>query len=426
MPSIQNAIHASNNAAQNGLQCAIWHPHLQVNFSINAHGVCAVMGASGAGKTTLLRCIAGLEKQARGFIGINGTIWQNDGDVLHEVGQHNHMPIHLPAHQRAVGYVFQEPSLFPHLSVLQNIEFGFKRVPKNSRQIDLKNIIHLLGITSLLDRHPATLSGGEQQRVGIARALASAPQLLLFDEPLAALDAARKTEILSYLEKLQTHLPVPIIYVTHALDEVLQLAQQVVLLEQGKVRAAGNLMTLAARSDLPFCEGENACCIVEVVLRELDSAYQLAHFEIVPQALFDVGIDEFALKTDNTILQNNPAIERGIYLNLPYKKNAALDIGSVKKIKIMARDVSISLQLPSQSSIVNCLPAVIRAMTFDDAGQCLLELQLTLMADVSLASEQSHLPKLRGRITRKSAEQLGLQIGMSVFAQIKGAALLHG
>ena len=204
------------------------------------------------------------------------------------------------------------------------------------------------------------------------------------------------------------------------------MAQQVVLLEQGKVRAAGNLMTLAARSDLPFCEGENACCIVEVVLRELDSAYQLAHFEIVPQALFDVGIDEFALKTDNTILQNNPAIERGIYLNLPYKKNAALDIGSVKKIKIMARDVSISLQLPSQSSIVNCLPAVIRAMTFDDAGQCLLELQLTLMADVSLASEQSHLPKLRGRITRKSAEQLGLQIGMSVFAQIKGAALLHG
>ncbi|MDD2873156.1 MAG: molybdenum ABC transporter ATP-binding protein, partial [Azoarcus sp.] len=204
---------------------------LDVDLQLPGRGVTALFGHSGSGKTTCLRCVAGLERAPQGRLIVNGEHWQ-DTDA----------GIFVPTHERAIGYVFQEASLFPHLSVRRNLEFGMKRVAAATRRVAWDQAVELLGIGHLLDRMPERLSGGERQRVGMARALLTSPRLLLMDEPLAALDIRLKNEILPYLERLHDELDMPVLYVSHSPDEVARLADHVVLLDQGKVVAQGGLV----------------------------------------------------------------------------------------------------------------------------------------------------------------------------------------
>lgn len=190
-------------------------------------GVTALFGPSGCGKTTCLRAIAGLER-AQGRVVINGQTWQDDSRRQW-----------LPTHRRALGYVFQEASLFAHLNVQENLHFGLKRTPVQRRKVTLERAIELLGIGHLLQRQPHSLSGGERQRVAIARSLATSPQLLLMDEPLSALDSARKAEVLPYLQHLQQQLDMAVLYVSHSAQEVRLLANHVVLLEHGRIQQQG-------------------------------------------------------------------------------------------------------------------------------------------------------------------------------------------
>lgn len=193
---------------------------MDIDLDLPARGVTAIFGQSGSGKTTLLRCIAGLERARQGRLTFKGEVWQDERTFL-------------PVHKRPLGYVFQEASLFPHLSVLGNLRYGLTR-SKTEQSVSLDQAIELLGIAPLLGRKPNRLSGGERQRVGIARALAVSPRLLLMDEPLAALDLARKQEILPYLERLHAELAFPLLYVTHSPDEVTRLADYLVTMENGR------------------------------------------------------------------------------------------------------------------------------------------------------------------------------------------------
>lgn len=210
---------------------------LDVRLRLPAQGVSVLFGPSGCGKTTVLRALAGLER-AEGRVVFAGEVWQ-DGRTA------------VPTHRRAIGYVFQEPSLFPHLSVLGNLDYGRKRVPPVLQRMSLDEAVALLGIGDLMARRPGALSGGERQRVAIARALLTSPRLLLMDEPLSALDAARKAEILPYLERLNREARIPVVYVTHALDEAARLADHLVLMQAGRVIAEGPAIDTLSRLDLP-------------------------------------------------------------------------------------------------------------------------------------------------------------------------------
>ena len=201
---------------------------LQVNLRLPTQGITAVYGASGSGKTSLLRCVAGLEKPHQSLIQVEDEFWQDDS-----------IDLFIPTWKRPIGYVFQEASLFPHLSVEHNLEFGLKRVESEDSKKALLKAIELLELRSLLKRKPHALSGGEKQRVAIARAIATTPKLLLLDEPLASLDMARRLDILPWLETLRDELRIPMLYVTHAMEEVLRLADQVIVLELGKVATLG-------------------------------------------------------------------------------------------------------------------------------------------------------------------------------------------
>lgn len=341
---------------------------LDTDLHLPGRGVTALFGSSGSGKTSLLRCVAGLARPA-GRVEINGECWQDDA-----------RRIFLPTHQRPLGYVFQEASLFAHLSVRANLEFGMKRIAAAERKVGWEAAVELLGIGHLLDRGTAALSGGERQRVAIARALLTSPRLLLMDEPLAALDSRRKQEILPYLERLHDELAIPILYVSHSPDEVARLADHLVLLEQGKVVASGPTAELLARLDLPLALDEDAAVLVDTQVVGHDEDYQLTRLG------FPGGVIKVTRK--------------------------ALDVGKRARLKIQARDVSIALTGENRSSIVNRLPARIRG--FGEAvhpAQCLVSLD----AGGTL---------LLARITRLSRDQLELREGMEVVAQIKSVALL--
>ena len=207
-----------------------------LNFDqcLPARGVTAIFGHSGCGKSTLLRCIAGLERPETAYINIAGECWEDTSKAFR-----------LPTHRRSIGYVFQEASLFPHLTVLKNLQFGQQRSGAAKISDQLTQAIELLGIESLLERKPERLSGGERQRVAIARALAVCPKLLLMDEPLAALDMRRKREILPFLEQVHRELDIPVLYVTHSTAEVRRMADHLIVMEEGKVIANGSLAETA-------------------------------------------------------------------------------------------------------------------------------------------------------------------------------------
>ncbi|MGF6400608.1 molybdate transport system ATP-binding protein [Pseudomonas frederiksbergensis] len=344
---------------------------LDVDLQLPGRGVTALYGHSGSGKTTCLRCIAGLERAEQGFIQVNDEVWE-DSDK----------GIFVPPHKRALGYVFQEASLFPHLSVRGNLEFGLKRIPRQQRRVDMAHATELLGIGHLLDRDPQNLSGGERQRIGIARALLTSPKLLLMDEPLAALDTQRKNEILPYLQRLHDELDIPVLYVSHSQDEVARLADHLVLLSNGKALASGAIGETLARLDLPLALGDDAGVVIEGHVSAYDADYQLLTLQLP--------------NTDLSIrVTHSPMAE-----------------GQALRCKVQARDVSLSLQGVEQSSILNRLPVtVISEIGADNAAHVLIRLNA------------AGTPLL-ARITRYSRDQLSLHPGQQLWAQIKAVAVL--
>lgn len=344
---------------------------LDLAVQLPGRGVTALYGPSGSGKTTCLRCIAGLERPARGFIEVNGQVWQ---DSEHAV--------FVPPHKRSVGYVFQEASLFAHLSVRANLAFGLKRIAPAQRRVDMEQATELLGIGHLLDRQPHNLSGGERQRVGIARALLTSPQLLLMDEPLAALDTRRKNEILPYLQRLHDELDIPVLYVSHSQDEVARLADHIVLLDGGRALASGPIGETLARLDLPLALGDDAGVVIEGSVSGYDPAYQLLTLNL-PDSQLNVRVT-----------------------------HTALALGQPLRFKVQARDVSLSLANDAQTSILNRLPVtVVSEQAADNAAHVLIRL------------EAAGTPLL-ARITRYSRDQLKLHPGQALWAQIKAVAVL--
>lgn len=360
MRNINNLIHVQIKGQLDSFR-------LDVNFQCPVKGITAIYGPSGCGKTTLLRAIAGLQPMT-GKLQIGDRVWQDDASDLF-----------LPPHRRAIGYVFQESSLFPHLDVTRNLLYGLKRIDPANRRVAFEEAVELLGLTELLSRHPRQLSGGQCQRVAIARALLTSPALLLMDEPLAALDRTSKNEILPYLERLHNELAMPVMYVSHSADEVARLADYLVLLEDGSSTATGPIAELHSRLDIAYEAGNEADALIDAQLVSHDEDYQLSHL-LIPGIQFIV-----------------PRLER--------------PIGSQVRLRVMARDVSIALSAPSHTSILNIFPA--RIMEIMEVGPSQVLIKLDLENTVLLA-----------RITRKSAAHLALHPGKQVYAQVKAAALL--
>jgi molybdate transport system ATP-binding protein len=256
---------------------------LDVDVSLPARGITVLLGASGSGKTSLLRCVAGLEPAAQARICIAGQIWQDSA-----------LGANLPTWQRPLGYVFQEASLFDHLDVRGNLRFAQKRAkhPVRSDLLALDPVIDLLGLAPLLGRRTYDLSGGERQRVAIARALATQPELLLLDEPLASLDSARRQEVLPWLERLRDELHIPMLYVTHSVDEASRLADTLVVLADGKVKAIGAAADLLAQVHTPLLLGDETCALLAVRVAELDARWHLARLDFAGGSLWlpDAGL----------------------------------------------------------------------------------------------------------------------------------------
>ncbi|HQO30548.1 MAG TPA: molybdenum ABC transporter ATP-binding protein, partial [Accumulibacter sp.] len=277
-------------------------------------------------------------------------------------------------------YVFQDARLFAHLDVAANLAFGQRRVPAGEQRIQLSQAIDLLDIAHLLPRRVPHLSGGEKQRVAIARALASSPRLLLLDEPLAALDHARKREIMPYLERLRTELAIPILYVSHSTDEVARLADQIVVLENGRVQACGPLSAVLAAIEQPFRLGEDAGVVFAGQVIARDKQWHLARIAFAGGEL--------------------------------WIRDGGVDVGRSVRLCILARDVSIARQPNNESSIMNCLPVTIVAQGSEEHPALVL-LQLRV-GDTPLLA----------RLTRHSVHRLALQVGETVWAQIKAVALV--
>ncbi len=345
---------------------------LDVDLALPGRGVTVLFGPSGSGKTTLLRCVAGLEQGAQGYVGIGEECWQDDARALF-----------VPTHRRALGYVFQEASLFAQVDVRANLRYGMKLSGRGADEAALREMTYLLGIELLLARRPERLSGGERQRVAIARALATSPRLLLMDEPLAALDAARKAELLPYFERLQRELRIPLLYVSHSLDEVARLATHMVLLDAGRVRASGATGELLTRLDLPLAHGDHAGAVIDGALAAIDQRWNLLEVRFAGGVLHCVQA------------AGSPPRQ----------------VGERLRLRVLARDVSLALAPASDTSILNVLPATVHSLTDDGPAQTLVALDLagsTLLA----------------RVTRKSAAALRLSAGQRVFAQVKGVAVL--
>lgn len=338
---------------------------LDAELELPERGVIALFGRSGSGKTTLLRCLAGLER-GDGWLSVNGCRWQ-ERDYF------------LPVHRRPLGYVFQEASLFPHLRVRDNLRYGYRRVEASHRRVDFDETVQLLGVEALLERYPQALSGGQRQRVAIARALLASPRLLLMDEPMASLDVASKAEILPYLERLHAHLEIPMVYVSHALEEVARLADHMVLLEAGSVLAAGPLHELLVRSDLPLSHADNAAAVLETRVVRHNAEQQFVELECGAGRLW---------------VSRGPAAA-----------------GERLRVSVQARDVVISLAPPRDSSTLNCLPARV-VETSDDPHPGHLLVRLAVDNQLLLA-----------RIPREASKRLALSPGKHVYAQLRGKAL---
>jgi len=335
---------------------------LDVALSLPLTGVTGVYGPSGCGKTTLLRIIAGLES-SDSSVNFGDQVWQSPEQFLEP-------------HKRSVGYVFQQPGLFSYLSVRGNLEYARKRAAGQST--DIAALSELLGISKLMERMPDTLSGGEQQRVAIARALASGPQILLMDEPLASLDAARKTEFLPYLQSLHDELSIPVIYVSHAIDEIARIADNLVVLHEGSVVAEGALSSVLSSANLFRSDVSLARTVIDA---------QVSGFEA------DDGL---------TILRFDGG---ELLVTMPQPDTECV------RLQIAASDISLTLVEQSDTSILNILPAQVAAVDEVGSGRVLV----TLLVGSS---------QLVAQVSSRSAQQLRLAEGLQVYAQIKGVAVL--
>jgi molybdate transport system ATP-binding protein len=341
---------------------------LDVHFA-SGHGLTALFGRSGAGKTSVVNTIAGLIRPQRGRIAVDGAVLLDT-----ERG------IFTPAHRRRIGYVFQEGRLFPHLTVRQNLLFGRWFAPRAAAAaVRIDDVVDLLGIGPLLMRRPGRLSGGEKQRVAIGRALLANPRLLLMDEPLASLDAARKDEIFPYLERLRDDAMVPIVYVSHAAAEVARLATTIVLIAEGSVRAVGSVAEVMGQAGLyPLAGGFEAGAVLAVTVARQDMRW---------------GLTELAGNFGRLIVPR---------LDLP--------LGTALRARIRARDVILALARPTEISTLNVLAGEVEAVAPVADGA--LEVQLRLGAE-----------RLLARVTRRSGHALGLEPGRRVFALIKTVAI---
>lgn len=335
-----------------------------------ARGVTALFGPSGCGKTTVLRALAGLERAA-GRVTFDGEVWQDDATATF-----------VPTHRRAIGYVIQEAALFPHLDVRRNLAYGLQRTPAAGRRIALDRAVELLGIGALMPRRTDTLSGGERQRVAIARALATSPRLLLLDEPLAALDAKRKAEVLPYLDQLHGQLGVPVVYVSHAIDEVARLADHLVLMDAGRVLADGALPDMLARLDLPVAFGDDAGVVLDAVVGERDAQWQLARLDVDDHCRI-------------------------------WARDLGLPLGQHVRLRVLARDVSLARTPQTGTSIGNQLNGTVEAIA-DDAHPALALVRVRVGGVPIVA-----------RLTRRSAHALELAPGLPVWAQVKTVALME-
>ncbi len=340
---------------------------LDMNLSLPGDGTTALFGRSGCGKTTLLRCLAGLEPVDDGFLQVNGERWQE--------GRRGR-----PTYRRGVGYVFQEASLFPHLTVDGNLNFGYRRTPESERRIHFDDAVDWLGLESLLDRYPAQLSGGQRQRVAVARAVLTSPKLLLMDEPLASLDVVSKASILPYLEQLASRLSIPMIYVSHAIEEVAQLADHMVVMEDGRCIADGPLQETLTRVDLPLAHAENAVALLKGRVVGYDAHYHLATLEV-----------------------------GSARLQVP---SATAPQKNWFRVRVAARDVMLSKTRPQDISALNAVEATVTEISAE--AHPAFSIVRLLLDDQPLLS----------RVTRSAVYQLQLQPGDSVYCLFKSVSLV--
>ena len=321
---------------------------VDVDFTIPEKGVLGIFGHSGSGKTTLLRCLAGLEKNVQGRIEVNGEVWLDKSR-------------NSSTQQRNIAYVFQEGRLFPHLTVSKNLEYGASRIimrnPDNNNGVDRENLLGLLNISHLLNRYPHQLSGGEQQRVAIGRALLKQPQMLLLDEPLVSLDKKRKQEILPYLEMLHEELRVPMIYVSHDLDEMLRFCDYMLVMEKGKARFNGNIRDALVLPESPLAAIENAAAVLEGTVSKQEK--------------------DFDISTVHTVNGNK------------FQVPGLMPIGKHVRLIIFASDVSLAKNKAVDSSILNIIEGEISAVLDKKDGRVLLQINCNQEILLSLISIKS-------------------------------------
>ncbi|MDH3257196.1 MAG: molybdenum ABC transporter ATP-binding protein [Nitrospinota bacterium] len=345
---------------------------LDTDLEFPDEGVTVIFGRSGSGKTTLLRCLAGLERSPTGHMKFGGQVWQD--------ASHN---IFLPVHRRPIGMVFQEARLFPHLTVRDNLNYGYRRIAPEQRKITFGQVTDLMDLGSLLERRPQKLSGGEQQRVAIGRALLTSPQLLLMDEPLANLDTQRKQDILPFLMRLRQEMKLPIVYVTHSLSEVLQLVDTLVLLKDGKSAASGPANEVLSRLDLAGTTGPST---VGSVLTTTVVAHET-----------EFGLTRVQFRDRSLYIPEQP-----------------LEVGSSLRVHLLAQDISIALGKPeTPTSVLNMLPATILEIGPTDPKRSSVNIKLD-------AGEP-----ILATITRKSLAHLQLKPGMQVYANVKAVKMVH-
>lgn len=343
---------------------------VDVAFSTGTVGVTALFGRSGAGKTSVINMVAGLFPPDSGLIAVNGrTLFDSERSI------------DLPPEKRRCGYIFQDGRLFPHLTVKANLSYGMKLVPRDERYVSYDQVVEILGIRHLLTRRPAKLSGGEKQRVAIGRALLTSPSLLLMDEPLASLDIARKEEVLPFIARLPREFSIPILYVSHSLDEILNLADTVVLLESGKIVATGNVEDLMSRLDLQHFAGSfDKGVVLGTVVEEHERSGGLTRLR------FEGG----ALKV--------PLFD--------------IPVGDRVRVRIRSRDVAIALSRPEKISVQNIFPATVEGIM--ETSESLVEVQLNIGCP------------LISRITPAARADLKLTPGQQVYALVKSVAISRG
>jgi molybdate transport system ATP-binding protein len=341
---------------------------LNVDLDIPISGITAIFGPSGSGKTTLLRCLAGLERAPNGFVQFGDDLWQDES--------RRHC---LPLYERPIGYVFQEPRLFPHYDVRENLLYGYKRIPVKDRRIAIEQVVDILGIGHLLERRIHKLSGGEQQRVAIGRALLTSPKLLLLDEPLASLDLLRKQELLPFIRQLHEQLHIPVLYVSHALTEILQLADRVILLKEGHIVGTGTPNEVFTALDFRGQLGPHRIgAILDARVTHHDPQYGLTQLDFNSHSLF-----------------------------VPIQP---VSVGQAVRIHIFSNDVSLVLgHTVVPTSILNILEATV--VEVREINQSSVDVVLDIGTP------------LVASITKKSLMSLGLKPGQRLFAHIKAVAL---